>query len=57
MTDWLDRFSLWRMDWFPYRVSEYRGYDDDAGEFIWGETHWMPPRFGPLRWLWRLRRA
>lgn len=49
------RWPMLRLRWFPYRVVEFRGLDEN-GDADWGELSWMPPDRGPLRWLmlrWR----
>lgn len=41
------RWRLWKMEWFPYRLYEYLGHDDDTLEIEWGPVEWNPPR----RWV------
>ena len=44
------RWRLLRMRWFPYRVVEYLGLDENCDP-VWGKTTWMPPGRGLIRWI------
>lgn len=50
--DWRDQVAIWRMEWFPFRVYEYLGHDDETLDIDWGPCEWHPPFRGPIRWLW-----
>lgn len=53
--EWLrqNRWLLRRMDWLPYRVYEFKGYDETTLAVDWGPRQWSAPRRGPFRWLMR----
>lgn len=51
------RWTLRRMDWFPYRVAEFKGMVDEWDMDL-GPWRWVPPHRGPIRWLMmKLRRS
>ena len=40
------RWRLFKMRWLPYRLVEFKGYDEETLEIEWGETTWhRPDRF------------
>lgn len=52
--EWVIRWRLWLHEWFPHRLCELHGFDEETGELITGPWIWHPPR----RWeKWRQKNA